>query len=83
MLDVADCEVSRHCSYHSADLEDCDDISNGFLMVWEFHIHFMALVCSSAWVVVAATSPDVVAKRNPQFSARGVLAEGVPRRRRT
>ena len=67
MLDIADCEVLRCCSYHSADLEDCDDISNAFTMIWIFYIHFMVLVCSSAWVVVAATSPDVVAKRNPQF----------------
>ena len=62
MLDVADFEVWRHCSYHSADLEDCVVISIAFTVVRSIYIHFIALFCSSAWVVVAATSPDVVAK---------------------
>ena len=50
---------SRASSYHTADLEDCDNVSIAAITFEMFYIHFIAIQSSSLWFAVAVPSPDV------------------------
>lgn len=65
-------------TYHSADLEDCRYVSDGFDITPISYVHFIVVVGSSVWCVVARRALDVASSKFVQDF--GSVSLGMPGR---